>query len=220
MKLFKTFKLRIETFGDIKESIVDALFLAREYGVDVVIEHNVDVTVTPVASYVTCYKLFEELIRKLQGKKKPVCTHCGSSDIKADAFAVWNIKKQRWDVAAVMDNGHSCEACRGECNFKWVDAYPAPPTTATNDSIGETTMKKYFEISTHLEENGFQATGRFDLEPDVEFVEHYLRTEDGVSVLLHKRGENADLFVPSASNGTDDAPDLALLTSSTALPAK
>lgn len=31
--------------------------------------------------------------------------------MRADAYAIWNVEAQRWEVADVMDDGHSCEDC-------------------------------------------------------------------------------------------------------------
>lgn len=49
------------------------------------------------------------------------CTTCGSTNVLADAFVAWNVELQQWEVAAVMDNGHSCEDC-GDCG----DIEPRP----------------------------------------------------------------------------------------------
>jgi hypothetical protein len=51
----------------------------------------------------------------------PICATCGSADIAADAFAQWNPVAQGWEVSAVMDNGHACERCGGECSIEWRD---------------------------------------------------------------------------------------------------
>jgi len=47
-----------------------------------------------------------------------VCATCGSDDVSADAFAKWNIGTQQWEVSEIMDKGHACEACGGECKLE------------------------------------------------------------------------------------------------------
>lgn len=55
---------------------------------------------------------------------KPVCSHCGSDDVKGDAYAVWDTERQTWEVAGgdVFDKGAVCEKCDGETRLKWVRA--------------------------------------------------------------------------------------------------
>ena len=52
-------------------------------------------------------------------KQYPVCATCGSDDVKADAYVVWNTPAQTWEVASVFDKGAVCEACGGETRLKW-----------------------------------------------------------------------------------------------------
>ena len=53
-------------------------------------------------------------------KEYPVCSHCGSKDVRADAYAAWNKDTQRWEIAGdVFDKGAVCEPCGGETNLKW-----------------------------------------------------------------------------------------------------
>jgi hypothetical protein len=47
-------------------------------------------------------------------KIKMVCDHCGSEDIRRDAFASWNVETQEWELASIFDNT-ICDAC-GEDN--------------------------------------------------------------------------------------------------------
>jgi len=47
-----------------------------------------------------------------------VCAACGSEDVSADVFARWNVNTQQWEVSAIMDEGHACEACNGECEIE------------------------------------------------------------------------------------------------------
>jgi ribosomal protein L37AE/L43A len=49
-----------------------------------------------------------------------VCSTCGSTHVKADAYAVWNTKTQQWEVETTFDKGAYCEACDGETGLKEV----------------------------------------------------------------------------------------------------
>lgn len=53
-----------------------------------------------------------------------VCAHCGSSDVKADSFSAWNVHTQSWETVDVMDKGHACEDCGGECRIEFRPATP------------------------------------------------------------------------------------------------
>ena len=53
-------------------------------------------------------------------REKPVCAECGSDDVRADAYAEWNVDTQQWEVSATFDKGAVCETCGGECSLKWV----------------------------------------------------------------------------------------------------
>lgn len=43
-----------------------------------------------------------------------ICYECGSSDVLADAYAVWNLELQMWEIASVYDKESFCNACDGE----------------------------------------------------------------------------------------------------------
>lgn len=49
--------------------------------------------------------------RKMQA---PVCMHCGSKHVAADAVAMWSTERQDWVVCALCDEGHSCVDCGRE----------------------------------------------------------------------------------------------------------
>jgi hypothetical protein len=51
---------------------------------------------------------------------KMVCAECGSDDVLADAYAEWDKENQCWTVQNVMDKGHHCNACDGECRIEEV----------------------------------------------------------------------------------------------------
>ena len=50
--------------------------------------------------------------------KYPVCESCGSSDVKCDAWAVWDARAQEWEVGETFDMAH-CETCGNECSLAW-----------------------------------------------------------------------------------------------------
>lgn len=54
--------------------------------------------------------------------QKPVCSECGSDDVKADAYAEWRVDLQEWQVQNTFDKGSVCEDCGGECRLNWVYA--------------------------------------------------------------------------------------------------
>ena len=52
-------------------------------------------------------------------KENPHCSHCNSSDVLFDAYAEWNSEKQEFIIQNVMDKGHYCNECQGECSIVW-----------------------------------------------------------------------------------------------------
>ena len=50
-----------------------------------------------------------------------VCSHCNSSDIKMDAFVVWNKTNQEFELFDIYENDVFCNKCQGECIFKNVN---------------------------------------------------------------------------------------------------
>jgi hypothetical protein len=50
-------------------------------------------------------------------KLKMICTECGSTDVRRDAWANWCEKIQDWELAEVYDNAF-CIDCDGECSIK------------------------------------------------------------------------------------------------------
>jgi hypothetical protein len=49
-----------------------------------------------------------------------VCSHCGSNDVRRDAWASWNLEKQEWELGEVFDAGH-CNVCDGEARLEEVE---------------------------------------------------------------------------------------------------
>lgn len=61
------------------------------------------------------------LWEQLKSMEKPVCTECGSDDIKTDAYAVWDVVKQDWVLDQAFEKPCVCEKCSGECSIEWVE---------------------------------------------------------------------------------------------------
>jgi hypothetical protein len=49
---------------------------------------------------------------------KPVCCTCGSDDVRADAYALWDPVSQEWGLSATFDKGGVCEKCGGETRLE------------------------------------------------------------------------------------------------------
>ena len=46
-------------------------------------------------------------------KVQMICSHCGSEEVKRDAWAEWDVEKQDWVLSSVYDNTY-CEGCEEE----------------------------------------------------------------------------------------------------------
>jgi hypothetical protein len=60
--------------------------------------------------------------KELPKKEKPVCSSCGSDNVKADAWAVWDVAAQQWTLSETFEKPAICENCDGECSIEWVQA--------------------------------------------------------------------------------------------------
>lgn len=60
-------------------------------------------------------------------KVRKVCKHCGSSDVRKDAWAEWDEDKQEWVLSDVYDN-EFCVVCDGETTINDEDI--TGPTTS------------------------------------------------------------------------------------------
>jgi hypothetical protein len=52
-----------------------------------------------------------------------VCGTCGSDEVSRDAWADWDVSKQKWVLGAVFDYGH-CHKC--ECESRLIEVELAP----------------------------------------------------------------------------------------------
>ena len=46
-----------------------------------------------------------------------VCSHCGSDEIKVDAFAVWVRENQMWELDSTFGATY-CNQCDGESSYR------------------------------------------------------------------------------------------------------
>jgi predicted molibdopterin-dependent oxidoreductase YjgC len=57
--------------------------------------------------------------RDVQKKASPHCSHCGSSDIRVEAFALWSEHLQDWRLTELLDGNTACNHCGQGCEIKW-----------------------------------------------------------------------------------------------------
>lgn len=50
-------------------------------------------------------------------RMRQVCTECGSSNIKQDAWVMWNIDRQEWELSDIYDNAYCCD-CESSCKIE------------------------------------------------------------------------------------------------------
>lgn len=50
-------------------------------------------------------------------KIKQTCDRCGSEDVGVDAWAVWDVENQRWEVSTTYDSAW-CNACDAETHIR------------------------------------------------------------------------------------------------------
>ena len=47
-----------------------------------------------------------------------VCATCGSENVKADAWAVWSVPDQKWELEGGPYQFSCCDDCDGECHVE------------------------------------------------------------------------------------------------------
>ena len=45
---------------------------------------------------------------------KMVCTTCRGINVMCDAYAIWNLQRQEWELSNTFDKGAYCDDCDGE----------------------------------------------------------------------------------------------------------
>jgi hypothetical protein len=51
-------------------------------------------------------------------KVKMVCSQCGSDEVRADAYAEWDVESQSWELAQTFDKGAHCDKCDAETRLE------------------------------------------------------------------------------------------------------
>lgn len=83
-----------------------------------------------------------------------VCKHCGSDDIRRDAWVRWNPHHAAWEAAEIFDHAH-CHHCDGQTTLVEKDA-PAPtPPLPSPHSKGEA-IAMIFDIAGPYEGQVFE----------------------------------------------------------------
>ena len=54
----------------------------------------------------------------MRAKVKMVCSHCGSEEVLADAYAQWDVDNQLWEVVETYSKGAYCSKCDGETRIE------------------------------------------------------------------------------------------------------
>jgi len=73
-------------------------------------------------------EIVESYSRKM-AKRVMKCAHCGSSEVRKDAWAAWDLHAQQWEVAAIYDHVY-CLDCDAETTIveeEVGDALAPPP---------------------------------------------------------------------------------------------
>ena len=58
-------------------------------------------------------------VRDTNKKASPACSHCGSNDIRVEAFGRWSTEVQDWRLSELLDGNTVCAHCGQGCAIKW-----------------------------------------------------------------------------------------------------
>lgn len=53
-------------------------------------------------------------------RSTPVCSHCRSDDIIAQATVQWSNESQEWELASTFRMPAHCNHCNGGCDITWL----------------------------------------------------------------------------------------------------
>lgn len=53
-------------------------------------------------------------------RSTPVCSHCQSDDIVANATVQWSNETQEWELASTFRMPAHCNHCNGGCDITWL----------------------------------------------------------------------------------------------------
>ena len=59
-------------------------------------------------------------INRAATRSTPVCSHCRSDDIIAQAAVQWSNESQEWELASTFDMPAHCNQCNGGCDITWL----------------------------------------------------------------------------------------------------
>jgi hypothetical protein len=53
-------------------------------------------------------------------RSTPICSHCNSDDIVAQATVQWSNEAQEWQLANTFDQPAYCNSCHRACDISWI----------------------------------------------------------------------------------------------------
>ena len=59
-------------------------------------------------------------INRVATRSTPVCSHCQSDDIVAQATVQWSNESQEWELANTFDQPAHCNRCNSACEIRWL----------------------------------------------------------------------------------------------------
>ena len=59
-------------------------------------------------------------IHRAATRSTPVCSHCQSDDIIAQATVQWSNETQEWELASTFRMPAHCNHCNGGCDIAWL----------------------------------------------------------------------------------------------------
>ncbi len=51
--------------------------------------------------------------------KHATCSHCGGTNVVADAYAYWDAETQQWELDQTFAKGAHCDDCDGETRIEF-----------------------------------------------------------------------------------------------------
>jgi hypothetical protein len=60
------------------------------------------------------------IINRAATRSTPVCSHCQSDDIIAEATVQWSNESQEWELASTFRMPAHCNQCNGGCDITWL----------------------------------------------------------------------------------------------------
>jgi hypothetical protein len=60
------------------------------------------------------------VINRAATRSTPVCSHCQSDDIVAQATVQWSNESQEWELASTFRMPAHCNHCNGGCDITWL----------------------------------------------------------------------------------------------------